>query len=305
MAWITTTWTRMVALLLLAVFTTHLPAGAGTTTNNQTASAADVANAIRNSPNANAWMRNNADAIGSLAMFESGGQISAFNGSCCYGVLQMNTENIDRYAKTDPQTYRNLSLQDQVNAWSKLTSDMLGTTPPQMLIAMGTFDGRPVDGSLVLSCVQLGVGNCQTMIRAGNCGGFRDRNGTSICDMADRVNGGTYAGGGTGSGSGGATGSSPPRYTPIDCVRDPSGSCMGMSAAMEAGFENGSGVSMARLRSLIQMLLVVIALFVMGSAITGTWKHYARGGIAVADFTYYMKRALLVVLTVVVIMTVL
>ncbi len=126
-------------------------------------SAADIAAAIQNSPSASTWLKQNAQAVAQLAInVESGGNTSAFNGSCCYGVLQMNRTNIARYANVTPEQYRQLSLQEQVNAWSALTSDALQAAAVRNLLALGTFDGRPVDGNLVLACVQLGIGNKPT-----------------------------------------------------------------------------------------------------------------------------------------------
>ena len=76
-----------------------------------------------------------------------------------------------------------------------------------------------------------------------------------------------------------------------------------MNAAIAAGFQSGSGISMAKLRSINQMLLVVVTLLVVGSAMLGVWQRYARGVIATADLLLYMKRGLIVVCMVFVIMS--
>lgn len=169
-------------------------------------SAADIVTAIQNSPNASPWLKQNAQAVANLAInVESRGDTNAYNGSCCYGVLQMNRKNIETYAGVSPEVYRNQSLQQQINAWTKLTTSALNSSVVQDLLALGTFDGRPVDGNLVLACVQLGIGNCQRMINSGRCSGFADSNGTTICGMADRMAGGT----GTSPGGNGGTGGGP------------------------------------------------------------------------------------------------
>ena len=125
-------------------------------------SSADITQAIQNSPNASAWLKQNAQAVANLAInVESGGNTSAFNGSCCYGVLQMNRTNIAKYAGVTPEQYRQLPLQAQIDAWSQLTADAMRSGVVRQLIGLGTFDGRAVDGNLVLACVQLGIGNCQ------------------------------------------------------------------------------------------------------------------------------------------------
>lgn len=175
---------------------------------------AEVAAAIRNSPNANAWLKQNAEAVANLAInVESGGRLDIYNGSCCYGVLQMNTRNILEFAKMTPSQFRNADLQTQVNAWSALTSAALNDARPRQLASMSTFDGRPVTGELVLACVQLGIGNCGKMLRSGKCSGFADRLGTTICKMADKMGNTTnIPGSGSGSGSTGCAAADPAEF---------------------------------------------------------------------------------------------
>ena len=291
---------RWIQLLGVAVVWLAMLGSAAAQGNRVTAD--QVADAIRNSPNASPWLRANADAVGRLAIFESGGRLDIYNGSCCTGVLQMNRSNIERYAGVSREVFATWSLQQQVNAWSRLTSDALSNRIPQSLIAMGTFDGRPVDGNLVLACVQLGVGNCQRMIRSGRCNGFADINGTTICAMADRIAGGQGSGTGNGSGSGSGTGGSgsgsgggytPPRPD-FGCVRGTDGNCMSMNDAMRDGFQQGSGVTMEKLRLVLQLLLVGITLLVIGHAMTGVFGNFSRGAITKAQMIYYMQRGLLV-----------
>ncbi|MBX7020728.1 hypothetical protein EX238_21000, partial [Providencia rettgeri] len=156
--------------------------------------ATQVADAIRNSPNASPWLKANADAVGRLAMFESSGQLDVYNGSCCTGILQMNKKNIRKYAETSPEDFKTWDLQSQVDAWSKLTTEAMQARAPKTLAGLGTFDGREIDGDMVLACVQLGIGNCQKMINSGSCNGFADINGTTICKMADRIRNGPPTG---------------------------------------------------------------------------------------------------------------
>lgn len=179
-------WDRLSKLKKVVILLFLLPAIAlAATVSHQ-----QIVNAIKNSPNANAWLKQNAESVANLALkVESGGRLDVYNGSCCFGVLQMNRTNIRVYAKMTPAQFQKADLQTQVNAWSKLTSQMMNTGPVRRLIAMGTFDGRPVTGELVMACIQLGVGNCQKMINSGSCNGFKDSNGTSICAMADKMAG--------------------------------------------------------------------------------------------------------------------
>jgi len=275
------------------------------------ATAAQIAEAIRSSPNANQWLRQNAEAVANLAInVESRGNTQAFNGSCCHGVLQMNEANIAAYAKVPPDKFRNWSLQQQIDAWSALTVDALSARSVQTLANMATFDGRQVDGNLVLACIQLGIGNCQRMINSGRCAGFADRNGTTICGMADRISGNQnpVAGSGTGgtnSGSGTSAGIAwTGGYNPEpSCVRNSSGACVPITDALQHGFLQGSGVSMDQLKWNIHAIIVAIVLLVMGSASYGLWQQYVRGNILKADLVLNMQRIGIIVSIILLIMS--
>ena len=274
--------------------------------------AEQVAAAILASPNASTQLQGYATAIGNLAMFESGGQLSVYNGSCCYGVLQLNTRNIETIKPpVTPEQFRQLPLQQQVNAWATVMSEALRTGVPARLASMTTFDGRPVTPGMILACVQLGVGNCLTMIRSGDCDGFSDRNGTSICEMADRIDGVNSSPGTTPStpttpapGSGWTLTPLPPNTPLQGCLTDGLGNCMSLSEAIESGFENGSGLSMSQLRSAIQMLTVAITLLICASMLLSMWRHYTDGRIATAQMLMGARQVMLVAGIVLIVLTV-
>lgn len=123
-------------------------------------------------------------SLGGLGRFESAGNKGVYNGSCCTGIFQLNNRNIRQYVGTDRETFGCMSLQDQVNAWARLTNDGYNSAVVRRLMRAGVFDGRRVDASFIASCIQLGIGNCETMVNSGRCSGFADPNGTTICDMA-------------------------------------------------------------------------------------------------------------------------
>lgn len=255
-------------------------------------SATDIAAAIRNSPNASAWLMQNAESVANLATFESQRNTTAYNGTCCYGVLQMNQRNIHRYAGVTPAEYQQQSLQQQIDAWSALTTAALNSSAVTNLLALGTFDGRPVDGHLVLACVQLGIGNCQRMINSGRCSGFADSNGTTICGMADRIGGtagttpGGSAGGGTGAGSGGSAGGS---------TGGSGGSWTPTAGNMADGFKQASGQDMGRIKTQIQMLVVAVGTLIAASAVLGLFRRYARGQMSVAMVKRHVIQAAMLV----------
>jgi hypothetical protein len=279
--------------------------------HSQIVTAAQVQQAILSSPNASAQLQGYAGAVGNLAMFESGGQLSVYNGSCCYGVLQMNNRNIASIVPpVTPAQFRTWSLQQQVNAWSTIMSDALRTYSARTLAGMGTFDGRPVSSSMVLACVQLGVGNCMTMIRSGRCSGFADINGTTICSMADRIDGTTTP---TNSGSNPGTGTGSPapvstNLTPTsvinNCITDGYGHCISISAAMEQGFQTGSGRSMSDVRGFIQSLTVGITFLVCAWLALGLWREFTTGRIATADLVMGGRSVLMIAAAIFVVMTV-
>lgn len=290
--------------------------GVATTVNDARVAATDVAHAIRSSPNASPQLKQYAEAIGNLAMFESGGRLSVYNGSCCYGVLQLTSSNIKAALGMSTDTFRRLPLQDQVDAWATIMSKAIRDPVVGRLSALGTFDGRKVDGNMVLACVQLGQANCMTMLRSGRCGGFSDLNGTTICRMADQIAGGatspaattpTSAVGDLGLGSTGPVTGYGGSYTgaPKDsCISDGYGHCASISASIAKGFKSGSGVTMDELRNVIQMLTVAGTLLIMGSALTGLWREYADGSLSQVDVINGIRKAFIAVLIIGTIITV-
>jgi hypothetical protein len=237
-------------------------------------SAADIAAAIQNSPSASTWLKQNAQAVAQLAInVESGGNTTAFNGSCCYGVLQMNRTNIARYANVTPEQYQQLSLQEQVNAWTQLTSKAMQSTAVTNLLALGTFDGRTVDGNLVLACVQLGIGNCQTMINSGKCSGFADRNGTTICSMADKI---------AGTNSGGTSGGNRRiwrRHRRRGSIDTPGRASVSMAEA----FAQGSGMEMSVLKRNLQIIGISAVALILAAGLGGMWQMFSMGRMSTAD----------------------
>lgn len=268
------------ALVLAAVFT-----------------AAQIADAVRASSRASAWLRANADAIGALAVrVESGGSTTAYNGSCCYGVLQMNAANVAYYTGKSPSQYLAMSLQDQVDAWSALTSDALSSSTVTRLTSMSSFDGRPVNAYLVLACVQLGTGNCNKMLNSGSCSGFADNNGTTICRMADQM-AGTSNGSGSSSAGTGSSGDSTSGLAPAGgCSVGADGACLPIAEAMQQGFAAGAGgVSMPMLRASLLVAVCAGVLLIAAGLAAGTWGQYQGGGITAHELVRTMVKIALIV----------
>ena len=149
-------------------------------------SAQDITDAVRNS-SLRDDLKSTSCSLGGLGRFESGGNKGVYNGSCCTGIFQLNKRNVGDYANTTPAGYGCMSLQDQVEAWAKLTNDGYNSPAVRQLASMSSFDGQKVDAGFIAACIQLGTGNCQKMVNAGQCSGFSDSNGTTICGMANNA----------------------------------------------------------------------------------------------------------------------
>jgi len=154
-------------------------------------SAAEVAAAVAQSPLSPA-LKAYATDIGKLAInVESGGNLGIYNGSCCTGVLQVNRGGLAKYCDCTSQEYANMPLQQQVDVWAKVTNANAANATVQNLMAMGSFGGRAVTGAMVLSCIQIGPGNCAKTLQAGSCAtsAGSDGNGNNFCDFAARIDG--------------------------------------------------------------------------------------------------------------------
>jgi len=173
-------------LLMLALFTAVLaPASAQQLGPKVVVTAAQVAAAIAHSPLSPGLQAYAAD-IGKLAInVESGGNLGVYNGTCCTGVLQVNKSGLAKYCDCTPEEYANMSLQQQVDVWAKLTNANANNATVQGLMGKGSFGGQPVTGAMVLSCIQIGPGYCAKTLQAGTCAtsAGSDGNGNNFCDL--------------------------------------------------------------------------------------------------------------------------
>jgi hypothetical protein len=270
-----------------------------------------VAQAILNSPNASPLLKSYANQVGALAMFESGGNLGVYNGTCCTGILQMNTANIKATTGLTQAEFAALPLQAQVNAWSTVMSSALTTAPVKALLTLGNIGGSAVDGNMVLACVQLGVGNCMKMVLAGSCNGFADVNGTTICKMASKI--ASFLGASptpstpskptAPAANVGAGGSFQPALAGA-CMADGTGDCVPMNQALSDGFQQGSGVEPSLLRSAIQALTVALCLVIFGSSLLNMLKGYGAGVLHKVDVLDGTRRVFIGVAIVLVVMSV-
>jgi murein DD-endopeptidase MepM/ murein hydrolase activator NlpD len=155
------------------------------------------------------------------------GNSAIFNGSCCTGLMQMNTANLRDFCKCTRAEYAAMTGQQQINVYAlyyaSISNTNAVTTLQQMQANGQTLGGYPVTGATIVACIQLGVGNCQRSINNG-CNGTSPSQGgdgyVNICTMAAKADAGGTPGGGTpgggtpgggtpGGGTGGGTGGGP------------------------------------------------------------------------------------------------
>jgi len=167
--------------LLVALSAT--PSSACTGTNY---SAADVANAIRNSPYANSTLKDAACDFGGAAQSESGGNLCSDNGNN-YGILQLTRGNLP--SGMTHEEYKNLPLQQQIDIWAKQVGNSNASGAYKALEGYNgqTLDGVPITSGTLAACFQFGPLICKNdlaFIQAnGACpsqgnGGVRATRGT-------------------------------------------------------------------------------------------------------------------------------
>jgi hypothetical protein len=168
----------------------------------------EIADAVRNSPNSSETMKNNACMWAGAAMAESGGNSCSDNDNN-YGVLQLTRTNLP--PGMSPETYKHLSLQEQVDIWAQFGGPEQQGAGYNTLIQNvgGTINGVQITQGMIAACSQFGGlictanlrfiqqnGRCQSVgdggVRATNAT-LRDRTATldgnsqSICSWGDVI----------------------------------------------------------------------------------------------------------------------
>jgi integrating conjugative element protein (TIGR03758 family) len=217
-----------------------------------------------------------------------------YNGSCCYGVLQMSRSNILEAGMTAEQ-FRSASLQTQIDAWADLQSRALKDPVIASLQTMGTFDGQPVDASMMISCVQLGQGNCRKMVNSGKCNGFEDSNGTDICEMAAKTRAAI--------GAAGPEGVVGPVVPFLPAAYSGNGIIPSLAAAAEPpeqAYQTASGISMSDTAHAIKSVAASLMLTFLLWTVVGTWGAFVKGKLTLHAMTETIVRG--TVITIIVLM---
>ena len=158
----------------------------------QTYTAAQVAAAIQNSPNASSALKASACTFGGASSAESGGNTCASNGAN-FGVLQLSTANVTSAGYPNTQDYLNATLQQQVDAWVQTAG---GANQGAAYNTINSSIGQSINGvsmtqGMAAACVQFGGGICQRDLAAIQAGGAcpTDANGGIRATKATLANG--------------------------------------------------------------------------------------------------------------------
>jgi hypothetical protein len=244
-----------------------------------------IAAAIAGSPLSDS-LKKYATDIGRLGVFESGGNLGVYNGTCCTGVLQVNKGGLQRYCKCSPAEYANMPLDRQIEVWAKVTNGNANTRTVRNLMARGTFDGKPVDGAMILACIQLGPGYCARTLAAGTCStrAGADINGTNFCTMAARIRGDDTVVADPGPGN------SPGN----DQEAAPESGTYWMPISAEDAFFNGAGVDMSEVNTFVSELVAGATVLWAAWVSQAQYFLYQRKRITVMDGLSNLLRAAVV-----------
>lgn len=201
---------KSLVVAFFVLFAYSLPSAAATSylAQNTQYSQSQIQSFFENS--GNSYLSSNAATFAAMSYkVESGGNSAIYNGSCCTGLMQMNKSNLNDFCECTSAEYAALSGQDQINIYARYYESAGSASSVNTLLEMQangqTLGGYQVDGAMIASCIQLGVGNCQKSINNG-CSGVSSAEGgdgnVNICTMASKANGGTGGGGGGGGGGG-------------------------------------------------------------------------------------------------------
>jgi len=173
--------------------------------------AAQISQAIQNSPNANSTLKNASCQFGGAGVAESNGNSCSSNGNN-FGVLQLTSTNLP--ANVTSSQYLAMPLQQQVNIWAQQVGNSNSSGGYQTLAnannSGGSIGGTPVTAGMMGACFQFGPLICKNDIAAmqqngGQCpsasnGGVRatwatladgtasmDGNNQSICSWGKSI----------------------------------------------------------------------------------------------------------------------
>lgn len=199
---------RVIASILASVTILALGAPA----RAEIISANDIARMIQNSTTTSSFMKQNAGLFAAIAVGQEStaagrpgySNSTLFNGSCCYGIFQLNAAssapNVQTYGAQagygglTGAAYAALSPAEQIDIYGKYEAATEAAVKSIMQMAAGgngptlAADDEgvtsPVDAAFIVACMQMGPGYCKDAINASSCNDAYDGNSQSICKFA-------------------------------------------------------------------------------------------------------------------------
>lgn len=151
----------------------------------------------------NPYIANNASTFTKMSFVETAGtgNTGIFNGSCCTGLMQMNTRNIYDFGGTQKGMTRaefaQLDGQQQIDAYTRYYNSIQNDPnikKVQNLAETGGYIGNhKVSADTVAACIQFGTGNCQAAMANGCSDRTRGNGGDNyktVCEMAETARAG-------------------------------------------------------------------------------------------------------------------
>jgi hypothetical protein len=129
--------------------------------SNQSYSASDIAQAIRNADGASDTLKSNACNFGGAALAESGGNTCESNGNN-FGVLQLTRSNLPP-GMTAAQ-YLSLPMPQQVSVWAQQVGDSNTSGAYETLANVSNIGGTQVTAGMLMACFQFGPLICNNDI---------------------------------------------------------------------------------------------------------------------------------------------
>ena len=185
--------------MLIILIVTGISAGAFASVfpGSTQASPCDVSNAFANT--SDSYLNAHAQDFAAMSHFveDPNGQTGTFNGSCCTGLMQINTGNLrnpDICGCTRAE-YGAMSPQQQIDVYAKYVNVSFANDPSVQTLknmqANGqTLGGHQVDTETVIACMQMGTGNCAAAIKNGCSSttlGQGGDNHVNVCTMGDKA----------------------------------------------------------------------------------------------------------------------
>ena len=145
----------------------------------------------------NSYIAANAQSFANMSSNseDTTGSLSIYNGSCCYGLMQMNASNIAKYCGCTPSQFGQETAQQQAGQYGAYFTAAQNAPAMQQLEQMAangeTVGGQIVTPAMVAACAGFGARNCAKSI-ANGCSSTSSAKGgdgaMNICTEAAKTN---------------------------------------------------------------------------------------------------------------------